>query len=135
MRTIRHLLFTASTVLGLAVSAQAAPIITPLGNYDLLPNTPGQEIPLYVTGIVPSDGPTYPLILGGVFGISLSVAISEGKVGRGFLICDWCGWGTSHINEYPKSHRHLFKGDPCHGPLRQLALAHTFQTDIVSSNA
>lgn len=60
------------------------------------------------------------------------VAISEGKVGRGFLICDWCGWGTSLVNEYPKVHRHLFKGEPCKGPLRQLALAHTFQTDMLS---
>jgi Domain of unknown function (DUF1998) len=60
------------------------------------------------------------------------VAISEGKVGRGFLICDWCGWGTSLVNEYPKSHRHLFKGDTCTGPLSQLALAHTFETDMLT---
>lgn len=60
------------------------------------------------------------------------VAISEGKVGRGFLICDWCGWGTSLVNEFPKVHRHLFKGDPCKGPLRQLALGHTFETDMLT---
>ena len=60
------------------------------------------------------------------------VAISEGKVGRGFLICDWCGWGTSLVNEYPRSHRHLFKGDTCRGPLSQLALAHTFETDMLT---
>lgn len=82
MRNIRHLLFTACAVLGLAVSAQATPTIT-VGNYDLLPNTPGQEIPLYVTGIVPNAGPNNPNFPGNVNGIVLDVAIAEGGVDFG----------------------------------------------------
>jgi len=80
MRNIQLVLVTAIAVIGLAVDAQANPIITPLGNYNLLPNTPGQKIPLYVTGIVPSAGTTYPLVLGGVQGIVLGAAINEGGV-------------------------------------------------------
>ena len=83
MRNIQLVLFTAIAVLGLAISAQAAPIITPLGNYNLLPNTPGQKIPLFITGIVPNDGPTFPLISGSVHGMVLSVAISGGGVAFG----------------------------------------------------
>jgi hypothetical protein len=83
MRNIQLVLFTAIAVLGLAVDAIAAPAITPLGNYNLLPNTPGQKIPLYVSGIVPSDGPNFPLVVGGVDGIVLSVAINGGGVAFG----------------------------------------------------
>lgn len=83
MRSIQLFLFTAIAVLGLAIGAQAAPVITPLGNYDLLPNTPGQKIPLYVTGILPNEGPTFPLIAGSVSGIYLAVAINEGGIAWG----------------------------------------------------
>lgn len=60
------------------------------------------------------------------------VAISEGRAGRGFLLCDWCGWGVPLVAEWPKTHTHLLKGGPCNGTLRQLSLAHTFETDMLT---
>lgn len=76
MRIIQHVLFTAIAVLGLAVDAQAATIV--VGNYDLLPNTPGQKIPLYVSGIVPNAGPHFPHFPGNVAGLVLDIAINDG---------------------------------------------------------
>jgi hypothetical protein len=81
MRNIQFVLLTAIAVLGWAVNAQAVPTIN-LGNYDLLPNTPGQKIPLYVTGIVPSNGAQTG---GAVDAMDLSVSINEGGVDFGGL--------------------------------------------------
>ncbi len=80
MRNIQRVLFTALAVLGLVISAQSAPIIAPLGNYNLLPNMPGQKIPLYASGIVPNDGPNDSYVPGNVNGLALGVAISEGGI-------------------------------------------------------
>jgi hypothetical protein len=78
MRIDQLALVTAVAVLGLAVRAHAAPVITPLGNYNLLPNTPGQKISLYVTGIVPIVSPALPVVPDGVRGMVLNVAINDG---------------------------------------------------------
>jgi hypothetical protein len=83
MRHIQLVLFTAIAVLGLAASAQAATFTITVGNYDLLPNTPGQKIPLYVTGIVPRADAISPSNPGNVTGIELSVAIGDGGVAYG----------------------------------------------------
>jgi PEP-CTERM motif-containing protein len=67
MRKIQLLLFTASAVLDLTGSAEAATIT--LGNYSyLLANTAGQPIPILVTDIVPNT----------VNGMTFSVAIDDG---------------------------------------------------------
>ena len=61
------------------------------------------------------------------------VTVSEGRAGRGFLLCDWCGWGAPLTAEWPKkAHTHLLKGGECRGTLRQLSLAHTFETDMLT---
>src|SRR5436189_2316521 len=79
MRNIQLVLFTAIVVLGLVISARAATIT--VGNFDLLPNTPGQAIRLYVTGIIPNAGG--PPTAGNVNGILLSVTIANGGVAWG----------------------------------------------------
>jgi hypothetical protein len=82
MRNIQLVLFAAVAVLGLAIRASASPTIT-VGNYDLLPNTPGQLIPLYVSGIVPNAGPNNPNFPGNVNGVVLSVGIANGGIPYG----------------------------------------------------
>jgi hypothetical protein len=80
MRNIRFVLFTAIAVVGWATNSQAATFTITVGNYDLLPNTPGQEIPLYVTGIVPraDADPTTQANPGNVTGLILGAAINDG---------------------------------------------------------
>ena len=78
MRNIRGVLFTAIAVVGWAINSQAATFTITVGNYDLLPNTPGQEIPLYVTGIVPRADVASPPNPGNVQGMRLAAAINDG---------------------------------------------------------
>lgn len=61
------------------------------------------------------------------------VVLSHGAGSAGFLICAWCGWGTSAgTGPRPKSHRRLIgKERDCTGPLETRALAHKYQTDIL----
>ena len=61
------------------------------------------------------------------------IAISEGRNGAGFLICDWCGWGTAvgSAESKKKSHPHLLKEGECTGPLQVKSLAHPYQTDLL----
>jgi ATP-dependent helicase YprA (DUF1998 family) len=59
------------------------------------------------------------------------VSLSEGPGGAGFLICDWCGWGSPNHGRAPKSHVNPLRGKPCTGPLRWRSLAHTYETDIL----
>jgi hypothetical protein len=59
------------------------------------------------------------------------VALAEGPGGSGFLICDWCGWGTPNHGRSPTSHVNPLRGKPCTGPLRWRSLAHTYETDIL----
>jgi ATP-dependent helicase YprA (DUF1998 family) len=59
------------------------------------------------------------------------VALAEGPGGAGFLICDWCGWGTPNRGRPATSHVNPLRGKPCTGPLRWRSLAHTYETDIL----
>lgn len=59
------------------------------------------------------------------------VAISEGKARRGFWICDWCGWGESFTGPVPKKHRSPMRDQECGGKLRNLALGHNYETDVM----
>jgi len=59
------------------------------------------------------------------------IAISEGRNGAGFRICEWCGWGTAAGGRVPDSHPHLLKDGECSGPLAWRALAHPYETDIL----
>lgn len=59
------------------------------------------------------------------------VSLSEGPGGAGFLICDWCGWGSPNHGRAPKGHVNPLRGKPCTGPLRWRSLAHTYETDIL----
>lgn len=61
------------------------------------------------------------------------IAISHGSSGAGFLLCAWCGWGSSYAaGPTPKSHKRLIgrEGD-CTGPLEVKTLAHKYQTDVL----
>lgn len=85
MRHIQRVLFIAIAMLYLAAPANADPVpyvppVVTVGNYNLLPNTPGQMIPFYVTGIVPNDGIT-PGAIDSVQSMILSAAINNGGVG------------------------------------------------------
>ncbi|MGI5291446.1 DEAD/DEAH box helicase [Nonomuraea polychroma] len=58
------------------------------------------------------------------------VMLSEGPAGSGFLICDWCGWGTPNRGKTAKSHINPLRQGECTGPLRWRSLAHSFETDL-----
>jgi ATP-dependent helicase YprA (DUF1998 family) len=60
------------------------------------------------------------------------IAISEGPNRGGYLICDWCGWGTPVRPKVPGKHPHLLRDRDCTGPLQLRALAHRYETDIVA---
>jgi ATP-dependent helicase YprA (DUF1998 family) len=60
------------------------------------------------------------------------IAISEGPNRGGYLICDWCGWGTPVRPKVPGKHPHLLRDRECTGPLQLRALAHRYETDIVA---
>jgi ATP-dependent helicase YprA (DUF1998 family) len=60
------------------------------------------------------------------------IALSEGPNRGGYLICDWCGWGTSIQKRWPSTHPHLLRDKECPGPLQPRSLAHRYQTDIVA---
>jgi hypothetical protein len=59
------------------------------------------------------------------------IAISEGRNSAGFLICDWCGWGTVAGPKVKGSHPHLLKDGECTGPLQMKSLAHPYETDLL----
>jgi ATP-dependent helicase YprA (DUF1998 family) len=59
------------------------------------------------------------------------IAISEGRNGTGFRICEWCGWGTAAGSTPPASHPNLLKDDECSGPLTWKSLAHPYETDLL----
>ena len=59
------------------------------------------------------------------------IAISEGRNGAGFLICDWCGWGTAVGTKVTGSHPHLLRDGECTGPLQLKSLAHPYETDLL----
>lgn len=61
------------------------------------------------------------------------IAVSHGSAGAGFLLCAWCGWGSSYAaGPTPKSHRRLIgREGECTGPLEIKTLAHKYQTDVL----
>jgi len=59
------------------------------------------------------------------------IAVSEGPSRNGYLICDWCGWGTPVAAKTPPKHPHLLRDKDCTGPLQLRALAHRYETDIL----
>lgn len=59
------------------------------------------------------------------------IAVSEGPNRSGYLICDWCGWGTPVAAKTPTKHPHLLRDKDCTGPLQRRALAHRYETDIL----
>jgi len=59
------------------------------------------------------------------------IAISEGRNGAGFLICDRCGWGTAVGTKKPGPHPHLLKDGECNGPMQMKSLAHPYETDLL----
>lgn len=61
------------------------------------------------------------------------VALSDGPGGRGYLVCDWCGWAAATTARAPRSHDHLLRvGKQCNGKLTRVDLAHRFETDLLS---
>ena len=60
------------------------------------------------------------------------IAVSEGPGLAGYLICDWCGWGTQAARKIPDKHPHLLRDRDCTGPLQHRSLAHRYETDIVA---
>jgi ATP-dependent helicase YprA (DUF1998 family) len=60
------------------------------------------------------------------------IAVSEGPGQAGYLICDWCGWGTRAVGKAPGKHRHLLRDRECGGTLQRRSLAHRYETDIVA---
>lgn len=62
------------------------------------------------------------------------VSIADGPGGRGYLLCDWCGWGAALAGSErpPKGHDHLLRaGRTCTGKLRRLDLGHHYETDLL----
>lgn len=59
------------------------------------------------------------------------IAVSEGPNRSGYLICDWCGWGTAVVSKPPREHPHLLRDKKCSGPLQMRSLAHPYETDIL----
>ncbi|TSE01836.1 DEAD/DEAH box helicase [Skermania sp. ID1734] len=57
------------------------------------------------------------------------VVISDGD-GRGFRICDWCGWAERASSAVRRAHSHPQTGHQCEGPQRAVSLAHRYQTDV-----
>jgi hypothetical protein len=61
------------------------------------------------------------------------IAVSEGPGLAGYLICDWCGWGTqATTKKIPNKHPHLLRDRECAGTLQRRSLAHRYETDIVA---
>jgi hypothetical protein len=59
------------------------------------------------------------------------IAVSEGPNRSGYLICDWCGWGTPVAGKTPAKHPHLLRDKDCTGHLQARSLAHHYETDIL----
>lgn len=61
------------------------------------------------------------------------MALSHGRNGAGFYLCDWCGRGAPVAGGKPgKKHKHASRPDDCTGPLVMTSLAHEFSTDVVT---
>lgn len=62
------------------------------------------------------------------------IAVADGPGGRGFWICDWCGYGSARVTSPQKgpAHKHLLRDIDCKGPQRPLDLAHSYETDLLT---
>ena len=83
------------------------------------------------------DEMTWPLANGGIVTTRAGsrgqlVAVSEGPGRNGYLICDWCGWGTPVKPKVPDKHRHLLRDRDCTGHPQLRVLAHRYETDILA---
>jgi ATP-dependent helicase YprA (DUF1998 family) len=59
------------------------------------------------------------------------IAISDGAIGRGFLICATCGLARPAIHGPVASHQSPLSGRDCGGRFENLSLAHKYQTDVL----
>jgi hypothetical protein len=61
--------------------------------------------------------------------------INTGPSQRGYLICEWCGFGSSVAQASSKgkerSHPRPMTGETCTGPMEWLCLGHQFETDVL----
>lgn len=60
------------------------------------------------------------------------MAVSTSSSDQGYLICDWCGRGLPTDGKTPRKHDHAWKDQECTGPLTRAALAHKYQTDVLT---
>lgn len=63
------------------------------------------------------------------------ISVADGRGGRGYWVCGWCGWGTSaaRAGRPPRQHDHLLRaGTTCNGPLSHIDFAHRYETDLLS---
>jgi len=62
------------------------------------------------------------------------IAVADGPGGRGFWICDWCGYGSARVGSPQKgpAHKHLLRDIDCKGSQRPLDLAHSYETDLLT---
>ncbi|MEV4656450.1 DEAD/DEAH box helicase [Micromonospora sp. NPDC049301] len=58
------------------------------------------------------------------------VAISDGAMGRGFLVCATCGFAGRAIDGRV-DHQSPLSGRECRGRMENLSLAHKYQTDVL----
>lgn len=65
-------------------------------------------------------------------GTRARLAVIGDGAGRGFLLCEWCGWAESigAKSSRAKSHERPVTGSPCTGPLEVVSLAHRYETDV-----
>ncbi len=65
--------------------------------------------------------------------------INTGPSQRGYLICEWCGFGSSVAQASTKgkdrSHPRPMTGESCTGPMEWLCLGHQFETDVLEIRA
>lgn len=83
---------------------------------------------------LPVDGPVIPRFRYARYG-RLSV-VNPGPNGRGFLLCERCGFGepaaaASQITKSKQQHKHPLTDKPCQGTLRSYHLGHEFLTDVL----
>ncbi len=63
--------------------------------------------------------------------------INRGPAGRGFRVCEWCGWAAPAPAKRTKATERTLHGDPrrpgkdCSGPLSFRHLGHEFLTDVL----
>lgn len=61
------------------------------------------------------------------------VALSHGRGGAGYYLCDWCGRGAAVAAGPPgKKHKHASRPADCTGPMVAASLAHEFSTDVLT---